>query len=151
MRELKKTAILVLMALFFTTGCGSTKTMVCTRTANQNGMEMDLRYEVEYSKSDVNVVKTTEKIKSSSPTLLETYKETIEAAYEPYKEIEHYNYNVTIEGDTLISTTEINYAEIDTDKLLKVDSANGQLIKDGKINIDDIKAAYETVGATCEK
>ena len=147
---MKKLAILTVISLCFITGCGGTKTMVCTRTANQNNMEMDLHYEVEYTKKDVNKVKTTEKIKSSSEALLETYKSTIEAAYEPYKDIEHYNYNVAIEGDTLISTTEIDYDKIDTEKLLEVDSANGKLIKDGKINIEELRSAYESLGATCE-
>ena len=35
--------------------------------------------------------------------------------------------------------------------MLEIDSANGQLIKDGKIKIDDLKSAYESAGITCEK
>lgn len=148
---MKKIIVLVGLCLLFVTGCGSeTKTMVCTRTANQNGMEIDLRYEVEYTKDTVDLVTSTEKIKSDSKETLETYKEAVEKTYAPYKDIEHYEYEVKIEDKTLTSIAKINYAKIDTDKLIEVDSANGQLIKDGKINIEDLKSAYEAVGATCE-
>ena len=70
--------------------------------------------------------------------------------YSPYKDVEHYEYNVDISGNTLTSTTKIDYSKIDTDQLIEIDSANGTLIKDGKINIEDIRSAYESVGATCE-
>ena len=35
--------------------------------------------------------------------------------------------------------------------MIEIDSSNGQLIKDGKINIDDLKSAYSAAGITCEK
>ncbi len=152
MRKLKKIIILVGICLLFATGCtGKTKTMVCTRNANQNGMKVELRYEVEYTKNTVNKVSSTEKIISESKDILETYKKTVEATYSPYKDVEHYNYEVSIDGNTLTSVTEIDYSQIDTDKLMEIDSANGALIKDGKINIDDLRSAYESIGTTCEK
>lgn len=148
---MKKGLIALGICLCLVTGCGEkTKKMVCTRTATQGNMEMDLRYEVDYKGKNVLNVKSVEKVKSSSNTLLETYKTTVESTYSPYKDLEHYNYNVTIDGDTLTSTTTINYEKIDTDKMIKIDSANSQIIKNGKVNIDDIKSIYQSVGATCK-
>ena len=142
--------ILVCCGLVVITGCGADKTMTCTRTMNQNGIKADLKYEVVYSGDTVKQVKSTEKISNDSKEVLETYKETVEKTYAPYKDLEHYNYNVTIDGDTLTSIADINYEKIDTKKMIEVDSANSQLIKNGKVSLKDLKSVYESVGATCE-
>lgn len=154
MRNLKKVVVLVGLALLFATGCGSEKTMTCTRTMNQNGLQADLRYEVDYKGDTVIKVKSTEKMTiegDDAADTLDTYKTTVENTYAPYKDVEHYNYNVTVDGNTLTSTVEIDYSKIDTNKMIEIDSANSQLIKDGKIKIDDLKSAYESAGITCEK
>ena len=64
----------------------------------------------------------------------------------------NYNkYNVTeINGNTFTSTVDIDYEKIDTEKLISIDSSNSQLIKNGKIDINDIKNIYESIGATCK-
>lgn len=148
----KSLCIFGMFLLVLVTGCSTTeKTLVCTRTTNQNNVKMDLNYTIEYSGKYVNKVKTTEKVESSSKELLETYKSSIESLYSPYKDIEHYNYNVTIKDDTLTSTTDIDYSKIDTDKLINVDSANKQLIKDGKVAVEDLKKTYESLGAECKE
>lgn len=154
MRNLKKVVVLVGLVLLLGAGCGSEKTMTCTRTMNQNGLQADLRYEVDYKGDTVIKVKSTEKMTiegDDAADTLDTYKTTVENTYAPYKDVEHYNYNVTVDGNTLTSTVEIDYSKIDTNKMIEIDSANSQLIKDGKIKIDDLKSAYESAGITCEK
>jgi len=143
----------LLVAILLVTGCGSesSKTMTCTRTATvSSGVNMDLKYQVTYKGDFVQLVETEEKITSENQTYLETYKTTVENLYAPYKDIEHYNYDVKINGNTLTSTTKIDYEKIDTAKLIEIDSANETLIKDGKIKLADIKSVYEGIGATCE-
>lgn len=143
----------LLVAILLVTGCGSesSKTMTCTRTATvSSGVNMDLKYQVTYKGDFVQLVETEEKITSENQTHLETYKTTVENLYAPYKDIEHYNYDVKINGNTLTSTTKIDYEKIDTAKLIEIDSANETLIKDGKIKLADIKSVYEGIGATCE-
>lgn len=138
--------------LLLSTGCGnsnSIESMTCTRTMNQNGIKTDLKYNIEYSKDYVTRIKTVETIETTNTDILDNYKEQIETLYSPYKDVEYYNYNVDIKDDKLTSTVDINYEKIDTDKLLEIDSANGQLIKDGKIKVSDIKSVYESLGATC--
>lgn len=151
MKSLKKILVLVSLAVLFATGCGSTKTMTCTRTMNQNGMNADLRYEVEYKGETVSKVKSTEKLTMDDASVLDTYKASVEKTYEPYKDLEHYDYKVEIQDNTLVSTVEIDYSQIDTEKMISIDSANGSLIKNGKIKINDLKSVYEASGITCEK
>ncbi len=87
----------------------------------------------------VNRVQSEESIETSDILLIEiliiAYKEQIEKIYTPYKDIKYYTYNVTIDGNKLVSTVDINYAKIDTKKLIEIDSANSQLINDGKVKI----------------
>ena len=127
------------------------KTMICSSNTSSNGMEINLKYTVDYIGNYVTNVSSEEKITSSNESLLETYKTQIENMYSIYKDIEYYNYKVQIDGNTLISTTDINYNKIDTDKMIEIDSNNSSLIKNGKININDIENLYNQVGASCTK
>ncbi len=144
--------VVACLAVMLLTGCGAEqKTMKCSRTINQNGAAFDLKYEVLYTGKNVDVVKSTETITSDNAEVLETYRDAVEKQYAPYKDIEHYDYNVSIDGNVLTSTTNIDYTKIDTAKMIEVDSANGQLIKDGKVSIDTVKSLYNQMGITCEE
>mgnify|MGYP004569025757 CR=1 FL=1 len=141
-----------MLVVFLVTGCSSSeeKTMTCTRTMNQSGIKTSLNYKVTYSGDYVNRVQSEESIETSDTTTLNTYKEQIENVYTPYKDVEYYTYNVTVNGNKLVSTVDINYAKIDTKKLIEIDSANSQLINDGKVKLSSVKSLYEQLGATCE-
>ena len=141
-----------MLVVFLVTGCSSSeeKTMTCTRTINQSGMKTNLNYKVTYSGDYVNRVQSEESIETSDTTTLNTYKEQIEKIYTPYKDIKYYTYNVTIDGNKLVSTVDINYAKIDTKKLIEINSANSQLINDGKVKLSSVKSLYEQLGATCK-
>ena len=141
----------IISVMFLVTGCSSTKkTMTCTRSMNQNEMTTNLSYKFSYTGNYVTRVKSEESIETSDTSTLNTYKEQIEKIYSPYKDVKYYQYNVTIDGNKLVSTVDINYALIDTDKLIEIDSANSQLIKEGKVKISDVKSLYEQLGATCK-
>lgn len=159
---MKRVVILGIALLVFATGCGqqtgynesNTKDdkMICTRTANATGLKMDFRYEVYYQGNDVNKVQTAEKITSDSTETLQAYQQQIKSLYSNFDNIEHYNYDVKIEGNTLISTTDINYQKMNIDELVNVDSSIEQLLNDDrKIDLDKITQVYEQLGATCEK
>ena len=145
--------VLGVCSLLLVTGCGNSnnmESMTCTRTMNQNGIKTSLKYNVEYEGDYVSRIKTVETVETDDTYILNTYKNQIESLYSPYKGVEYYEYNVDIADNKLTSTVDINYAKVDTDKLLEIDSANGALIKDGKISVDDIKSVYESLGATCK-
>ena len=141
-----------MLVVFLVTGCSSSeeKNMTCTRTMNQSGMKTNLNYKVTYSGDYVNRVQSEESIETSDTTTLNAYKEQIENVYTPYKDVKYYTYNVTVNGNKLVSTVDINYAKIDTKKLIEIDSANSQLINDGKVKLSSVKSLYEQLGATCE-
>ena len=151
---MKNTILLGIILLIFVTGCGTTKEekMVCTWTATMNGMELDFRYEVYYQGNNVNKVKTREKVKSESDVTLKNLESQAKTLYSNFDKIKNYNYSVTIEDNTLISTTNINYQKINIDELLKIDSSINQLLNDNnKIDLEKITKVYEQTGATCSK
>ncbi len=137
------------------TGCGddSVKTMKCSSHLNQNGIKTESKYEVTYKGKYVETVKTVETMETDkdSADALEEVKKGIEALYADYAKLDHYDNEVKIEENVLTSTTNIDYTKVDTDAMIKINSAMGQIIKDGKVSIDDMKSLYEAAGATCEK
>lgn len=146
--------VLGVFILLLVTGCGNsnnTSSMTCTRTMDQNNIKTSLKYNVEFKDGYVLRIKSVETVETSSSDILDTYKEQIESLYSPYQDVDYYEYNVDIEDNKLTSTVDINYEKVDTDRLLEIDSANGQLIKDGKISVNDIKSVYESLGAICEE
>lgn len=146
--------VLGVFILLLVTGCGNsnnTSSMTCTRTMDQNNIKTSLKYNVEFKDGYVLRIKSVETVETSSSDILDTYKEQIESLYSPYQDVDYYEYNVEIEDNKLTSTVDINYEKVDTDRLLEIDSANGQLIKDGKISVNDIKSVYESLGAICEE
>ncbi len=151
----KKSLLFVVISVFalLLTGCGNkeeVKTLTCSRSMNQDEIKTSLNYTVSYKGKYVTNVKSVETIESDDSSLLEAYKSQVESTYSPYKNVEHYNYEVKVDGNKLTSTADINYEKIDTEKLIDIDSANGSLIKDGKILVSDIKSVYEQIGATCK-
>ena len=94
--------------LLLVTGCGQTQAeekMVCTRTVNMNNIEMDLRYEVYYEGDNVNKVQSTEKVISDDEATLQTYQDQVESIYSNFDNVEHYDYEVSIEEiDFLVDT-----------------------------------------------
>lgn len=151
---MKKVFIVLGVLLLLVTGCGkeAEEKMVCTRTTNMNNVEMNLRYEVYYEGNNVNKVQSTEKVISDDAETLQTYQNQVKNIYSSFDNVDHYNYDVSVEGDTLTSTTDIDYTKIDMDQLLEIDSSIEQLLNDsGKIDLDKITQVYEQTGATCSK
>lgn len=146
-------AMLLVMILGIT-GCNAKeerKTLNCTRNVTiEEGTRMELWYQVTYTGDFVEVIETEEKVISNNTDFLETFRDNVEKLYSPYKNVEHYDYDVQISGDTLTSKTRIDYSQIDTNQMLEIDSANESLIHDGKIKISDIKLMYESLGVTCK-
>lgn len=144
---------ILLVTICLITGCGTKqeKTMTCTRTLSQSGIKMDLTYIIKYKDDYVTNLESIETVISDDNNILETYKKEAESIYKPYNGIKYYDYSVEIEGDTLVSTLNINYSKVDTDKMIKVDSSNKQIIKDGKVKLSDVESIYKQIGLNCEK
>lgn len=150
-----KYLLLVLIMIFLITGCQSeetSKTMVCSRTINQDAISMDLKYTVTYKGKYVEKVESIEKITTDDTTVLDAYKQAVETTYQPYSKIDNYSYDVKVDGNTLISTVMADYTKIDYKKMLEVDTANQQIFTDdGKVKLETIESFYTKLGTNCTK
>lgn len=150
-----KYLLLVLVMTFLITGCQSeetSKTMVCSRTINQDAISMDLKYTVTYKGKYVEKVESIEKITTDDTTVLDAYKQAVETTYQPYSKIDNYSYDVKVDGNTLISTVMADYTKIDYKKMLEVDTANQQIFTDdGKVKLETIESFYTKLGTNCTK
>lgn len=149
---MKKIGLVLFMSLLLLTGCTKEENgvLTCTRTAKQGNIDLSLNYKITYTGEYVNTIETTEIVKSDDQNTLNLYKSQIENVYKPYKEIDYYENEITLEGNTLTSKTTIDYEHINTDKLIEIDSANEQILKDGKAKVSDFRTMYENIGASCK-
>lgn len=149
---MKRIGIILFASLLLVVGCTSKEsgTLTCTRTAKQGNIEVSLNYKIAYTGEYVNTIETTEIVKSEDQNTLNLYKTQLENIYDPYKSIDYYENEVTIEGDTLTSKTKIDYEHINVDDLIEIDSANEQILKDGKARVSDFRSMYESIGASCK-
>ena len=145
---------LLLILVVVVTGCGTKeeeKILTCTMKGTVvEGTDINSTYKVTYKGDYVELVESTETVKSDNEQILSTYQKTVEAMYSPYKDVKYYDYKIDLKDGTLTSTATINYAKIDTDKMLEINSANSTFIKDGKVTVSAIKQIYEQMGATCK-
>ena len=149
---MKKIGLVLFMSLLLLTGCTKEENgvLTCTRTAKQGNIDLSLNYKITYTGEYINTIETTEIVKSEDQNTLNLYKSQIENVYKPYKEIDYYENEITLEGNTLTSKTTIDYEHINTDKLIEIDSANEQILKDGKAKVSDFRTMYENIGASCK-
>ncbi len=148
-----KYIFVILVSLLLTTACNpTTGTLTCTMSSYPtDGITLRSTYTAEYKNNIVTNLKTEEQVIAEDKDNLETYQEKIEELYQGYQGLDYYENKTSIKGNTLTSTTNINYSKVDTDKLIEIDDGNANMIKDGKVNIDDLQQMYKDNGCNCKK
>ena len=116
-----------------------------------DGITLRSTYTAEYKNNIVKKLKTVEKVIAEDEDNLEVYEEKIKELYQGYQGIDYYTNKTKIKDNTLTSMTIIDYSKVDTDKLIKVDSGNSGIIKNGKVNIKDLEKLYKQNGCNCKK
>lgn len=145
--------IIVGISILCCTSCNpETGTMTCTMsTYPTDGITLRSTYTAEYKNNIVKKLKTVEKVIAEDEDNLEVYEEKIKELYQGYQGIDYYTNKTKIKDNTLTSMTIIDYSKVDTDKLIKVDSGNSGIIKNGKVNIKDLEKLYKQNGCNCKK
>lgn len=111
---------------------------------------MESIYKITHNWKYVDLVETIETVKSNNKEVLDYYKSIVESSYEPFKNLEYYDYKVETTNDTLVSETTINYSKIDINKFIKINPASSNFINNGKVSLDSLKTIYGLIGAKCE-
>lgn len=150
---MKKYILLTIGIIICCTGCNpKSGLLTCTMTSYPtDGITLQSTYKANYKDEVVTKLTTIEKVIAEEEDNLDIYKEKIEELYKDYQGLDHYKNTLKIKDNVLTSKTVINYNKIDTDKLIEASAGNRSLIKDGKVNIDDLKDMYQQNGCNCKK
>ena len=165
---MKKTYIMVilLLACIFISGCDekheivingqtiNTATMEhkhCTRNATATNADVKLNYDIYYTDDVLNIVKSEEKIISSSDDVLNTYEEAYKKIHANYKDLDYYDTEV-IRGDTTVtSTITINYDKVDIDRLIEIEGEEDNIFEQKIPKVSKWLSFAKKFGTTCEK
>ena len=146
-----KKILFVFLGIILFTGCGSKKIMKCSYKSENDEASFDLSYIVKYKGYRVISVKSTERITSSNPEVIDFQKANAQSFYEPYSFVDYYNYNIQSDENSVTVTFDVDYTKVDFDELLMIDPDYIQLMDEDYVDIDQLKISYEDLGLECKK
>ena len=155
---MKKLCIFIslFLILFLICGCDSTTTNSkmqhkhCVRNGALTGAEVVLEYDIYYTGSVLNLLKSTEGIVTTDQELLNTYEEAYKKIHVHYEGLKNYDTKVIRNDDSVTSIITINYDKIDMDKLIEIEGNDSGVYVDKKANVDKWLELAKKLGTTCE-
>ncbi len=152
-------SLLIIITLAFLTACTSKeekeyKVMNCTKNAIASSKNTDIKItnKVYYKDNYVKKLVATDKVTSTDSSVIEEYKTAYQKIYAVYDGLKHFSNKITVTKNTMTSITEIDYAHIDTDKLLKIEGKEDNVVdENGKVPLEKFIKFYEKYGGKCEK
>lgn len=136
---------LVGILLLSLTGCGSTETLVCTQTQEEDGATMDMKMEVVFKDNLASefTMTTDMKFDEEYADYMDTAKESFEDEFSSYKE-NGMDVDIQTEGTTLTAIVGANFDEL-------TDEEKENLGFDPEENTyESVRAELEDSGLTCE-
>ena len=167
MKEIK-IFVLILLSTCLLVGCEKkeeieiegekidTKEMVhehCSRTGTLEGGEAELNYDIYYTGEVLNILRSEEKVKSSTSSILDEYEEAYKSIKDQYKGLRYYDVTVTRDGNSVIYDTVINYEKIDMDKLREIEpeiEGQADIYKNNKLMLKTWWEFSKDMGMTCK-
>ena len=144
----------IIFSAIFLSGCQKTNIVTCTLNKNdlENDYQMTGTYEIYTDGETVNKVITVEQIFSDNDEVLNSFEDYLKGVYNPMAEnYGGYDINIKKNDDSLTSTIENDYQEVDIEKLLVDQPAMSSMVNDkNQVLLASIKASYATLGAVCE-
>ena len=146
--------VLSLLSLaFLVAGCEKETQYSCTlsRTDRINNYSLESTYNIFATGETVNKVHTKEKVTSEDGTIISSMEEYFKNTYDAMNEAYGgYKYDITSNDDMVVADVTIDYSKVDLKKLTEDEPTMDSILKDGKMNLDNLKAMYEEMGATCK-
>lgn len=125
--------------------------LTCSREASAgSGIDVNLDYEIYYQGEYIQILHSTEQVVTDDQDTLDEYADAYKGIYKHYEGLKYYDNTVTRTNDSVTSDTVINYGKIDTDKLLAIEGEEDNVIKDGKVKLEDWLDFAEQFGTKCE-
>ncbi len=157
MMKTKKISILIFVigVLFLVTGCSHTEATAdgvikCTRTGEIDNGSSDMTYEVYYEGDYITILHSVEGVTSEDSDLLDQYEDAYKKIFKSYDGIEHCDYKISRNDNSVSVDSTVNYAEVDMDAILDIEGNEMGLIKNGKIKLDTWLTFAKKYGADCD-
>lgn len=123
----------------------------CTREASAGiGVDVDLNYEVYYQGEYIKILHSMEQVTTENQETLDEYETAYKNIAKNYEGLKYYDQTVTRTNNKVNNDTVINYGKIDTNKLLEIEGEEDNIIKDGKVKLDDWLSFAKKFGTKCE-
>ena len=126
--------LLLVLSVILLSGCGresildkvekedNEKVLKCTRkTTEQDNLTTSFKYSIYYAGEYVTKTVAIEKVTSEDDDILKTYKEAYEKVFSNYKDIDYYDNEVKKEGNTVSTTTVVDYRKVDVNKIIEIE------------------------------
>ena len=125
--------------------------LTCTREADAGSdIDVNLDYEVYYQGEYIQILHSTEQVVTDNQETLDEYENAYKGIYKNYEGLKYYDNTVKRTDNSVTSDTVINYGKIDIDKLLDIEGEEDNVIKNGKVKLDDWLEFTEKFGMKCE-
>lgn len=133
------------ISLLLLTGCGNTKTLVCTQTQDENGMSMTTEMNVTFKNDEASEFTMTAdmEVEDTYKDYMDQFKSIMEESFSSFKEN---GMDVTIDSKdtTVTATISANFDEMTEDEKEEI----GFTSSDN--SYDAVKQSLEDSGFTCE-
>lgn len=126
------------------------KKLSCSREASAGSdVDVDLSYEIFYIGDYIQILHSKESITTENQATLDEYENAYKKIYKHYENLEYYDTIINRTSNNVTNDTVINYAKIDTDRLLEIEGEEDNIIKDGKVKLADWLEFAEKFGTKC--
>lgn len=122
----------------------------CTREATATGAEVKLEYDIYYTGDILNALKSKEEIISADDEILNTYEEAYKKIHINYEGLDNYDTSVVRGDTTVISTININYDEIDIDRLIEIEGEEDNIFNNKVPSVSKWLTLAKKFGTKCE-
>ena len=127
-------------------------TLNCTTDAiAEEGIEVDIKYIIDYKRGNIMTLRSISKIISNDQSGLDLYEDAYRNIASNYRGLKHYTIKLIRDSNTVTYDTLINYKDIDVEALLDIEGEEDNIIVDGKAKLSLWLDLAERVGTTCEE
>ena len=127
-------------------------TLKCSAEADAaEGIDVDLNYTVKYKNGNILELVSVQKVTSNNSESLDLYADAFFGIAKNYSGLKYYDTNIVRDSNTVTYTIEIDYDNIDLDKLLDIEGAEDNIVKNGKAKLSLWLDLAGQVGTVCEE
>ena len=122
-----------------------------TEAYAEEGMDVELRYTLKYNSGNILELVSVQKVISDKQDSLTVYEDAYKDIADNYNGLDYYETSIVRDGNSVSYTAVINYEKININKLLSIEGAEDNIIKNGKAKLSLWLDLASKVGTVCEE